>query len=358
MKVVHLVTSLDFGGLERRMEILSRYPSKNSELVFCALGGGGATYKKMLLQESNVHLMNCDPRIFNVSTLWALVKFLRSQGPDVLHTHGCEANFYGQIAGLILGVRVRVAEEIGIPNLGFLARIIFSFVFKFSQVVIAMSPAVEDFLCKNRIAKKKKIKSVYNPVLLSNKRKDKKNNDGIRFVFVGRLESVKNPVGLLRAFHTLLTERSDVYLVYVGDGGQRNEIDSYIENYRIGEHVKCMGFSIDPLSIALECDVVVQPSHSEGFSLALVEAMSCGLPAVATPSGSARNLVSNGVNGWVVDSSSDEDILAGLRLAADAKADLAQMGVLAADMVANKHDPRLYAMKLDELYLSLGGCQR
>lgn len=355
MKVVHLVTSLDFGGLERRMEILSRYPSKNSDLVFCALGGGGATYKKMLSQGSSVHLLNCDPKIFKINTFWALVKFLRSQSPDVLHTHGCEANFYGQIAGLFLGVRVRVAEEIGIPNLGSLARIIFYFVFKFSQIVIAMSPAVEEFLCKNRIAKKKKIKSVYNPVLLSNKRKEEKNSDGIRFVFVGRLESVKNPLGLLRAFHALLTERKDVYLVYVGDGGQRNELESYIKNGRIGENVTCMGFSVDPLSIAIECDVVVQPSHSEGFSLALVEAMSCGLPAVATPSGSARTLVSNGVNGWIVDSSSDDDILAGLRRAAAAKADLAQMGILAAEMVTHKHDPRLYSTKLDDLYISLGG---
>lgn len=353
MKIVHLVTSLDFGGLERRMEILSCYPSNQSELVFCALGGGGATYKKMIAQGSNVYLLGCDPKILNFNTLLKLLKFLRSQRPDVLHTHGCEANFYGHIAGLMLGIKLRVAEEIGIPSLRPLARKLFSVVFKFPQAVIAMSPAVEDFLSTNKFVKKQKIKSVYNPVLLSEDRKTRRDDGCVKFVFVGRLEEVKNPIGLLHAFHALLEEFQDVQLVYVGEGSQRNKIKSYINNHCIGEYVTCNGFSSDPLSIARECDVVVQPSHSEGFSLALVEAMSCGLPAVVTPAGSAKTLISNDINGWVVDSSSDMDILTGLRLAVDARNNLSQMGIKAADKVAHNHDPRLYATKLDEFYTSL-----
>lgn len=354
MKVVHLVTSLDFGGLERRMEILSLYPSIQNELIFCALGKGGATYEKMLSYGSDVHLLECNPKVFNFSTYIKLRNFLKKQQPKVLHTHGAEANFYGSLAAVSLGIKIRVAEEIGIPNQSNIARAVFSTVFRLPQAVIAMSPVVKDFLADNNIVKKEKIHLVYNPVLLSDKQKESKNNKKVRFIFIGRLEEVKNPIGLLRAFHMLLSEHQDIELTYVGEGQQREEIELYIKTHNISEYVSCMGFSSDPLSIALEHDVVVQPSHSEGFSLALVEAMSCGLPAIVTPVGSAVELIGNNINGWVVSSSEDQAIFEGLKKSLEAEGRLLSMGNVAADRVARNHDPKIYAEKLDDFYISLG----
>lgn len=354
MKVVHLVTSLGFGGLERRMEILSLYPSAQNEPIFCALGKGGATYEKMLSHGSNVHLLECDPKIFNIDTYIQLRKFLKNQQPDVLHTHGAEANFYGHLAAISLGIKVRVAEEIGIPNLSSKAHVVFSTVFRLPQAVIAMSPVVKDFLADNNIVKREKIHLVYNPVLLSDKQKKFKNSDKVRFVFIGRLEEVKNPMGLLRAFHKLLSDYKDIELTYVGEGQQREEMELYIKTHDIGEYVSCIGFCSDPLSIALEHDVVVQPSHSEGFSLALVEAMSCGLPPIVTPVGSAVDLIENNVNGWIVGSSEDQSIFEGLKQSYDAKDRLLDMGNVSADRVTKNHDPKIYAEKLDDFYISLG----
>ena len=353
MKIVHLVTSLDFGGLERRMEILSTYPSSKSELVFCALGGGGATYEKILSHGSKTHLLGCDTKIFKIKTFLKLRNFLKKQRPDVLHTHGCEANFYGHLAAFALGIKVRVAEEIGIPTLSSKARTLFSIVFRLPQAVIAMSPVVKDYLADQHIVERDKIRLVYNPVLLSDKRKFNKRTDKVRFIFIGRLEEIKNPIGLLRAFSALLSERQDIELLYVGDGFQRKELEEFIHAKNIGEYVRCSGFSPDPLSLALQSDVVVQPSHTEGFSLALVEAMSCGLPAVVTPVGSAQSLIENNVNGWIVSSSKDEAILDGLREAVDAKKRLFEMGNDAANKVSRNHDPKLYAAKLEEFYISL-----
>lgn len=354
MKIVHLVTALDFGGLERRMEILSHYPSKTNELVFCSLSKGGATYQKMLANDSNVHLLNCDPKIFRINTYLTLRKFLKSEKPTVIHTHGAEANFYGQLAGFELGIKIRVAEEIGIPSSSKKAQFVFSKIFKLSHSVIAMSPIVKNFLIDKKFVQSHKVDLVYNPVLVSDLKKTHQNKTKIKFIFIGRLESVKNPIGLLRAFKALLTNHTAVELIYVGDGTLRNELEKLIDSENIGDFVKCLGFVSDPLSIARECDVVVQPSHTEGFSLALVEAMSCGLPAVATPVGSAKELIVDNISGWVVNSSKDSDILIGLERAVKAKDQLFEMGRIAADKVYDNHSPNLYAEKLDNFYLSLG----
>lgn len=354
MKVIHLVTSLGFGGLERRMEILSLYPSMQNEFIFCALGKGGATYEKMLSYGSNVHLLKCDPKIFSFSTYIKLRSFLKTQRPDVLHTHGAEANFYGHLAAVSLGIKTGVAEEIGIPSQSNIARAVFSTVFRLPQAVIAMSPIVKDFLANGNVVKREKIHLVYNPVLLSDKQKKSKNSDKVRFIFIGRLEEVKNPIGLLRAFHMLLSEHQDIELTYVGEGQQREEMELYIKTHNISEYVSCIGFSSDPLSIALEHDVVVQPSHSEGFSLALVEAMSCGLPAIVTPVGSALELIENNINGWIVSSSEDQSIFEGLKNSLESKDRLLSMGNISADRVTRNHDPKIYAEKLDGFYISLG----
>lgn len=353
MKIVHLVTSLDFGGLERRMEILSLYPSGQSEIIFCALGAGGATYEKMISHGSNVHLLNCDSKIFRFETFTQLRSFLRKQKPNVLHTHGAEANFYGHLASIGLGIKIRVAEEIGIPRYGHLSKFIFTQILKIPDAMIAMSPIVKDFLANQSVVKKEKIHLVYNPVLLSQYIKTKRDDNKIKFIFIGRLEEIKNPLGLLRAFNLLLKEYKHTELIFVGEGSLRKQIETYIESQSIQDFVSCMGFSADPLAIARECDVVVQPSHSEGFSLALVEAMSCGLPAIVTPVGSAKVLIKKDTNGWVVDSSTDEAILSGLRMAVEAKDRLFEMGKDAADCVNQNHNPKLYAGKLDDFYKSL-----
>lgn len=353
MKIVHLVTSLDFGGLERRMEILSLYPSAQNEIIFCALGGGGATYEKMISHGSKVHLLNCDSKIFMLKTFTQLRSFLKEQKPNVLHTHGAEANFYGHLASIGLGVKIKVAEEIGIPRYGHLSQFIFTQILKIPDAMIAMSPVVKDFLASQNVAKKEKIHLVYNPVLLSQHIKTKADDNSIKFIFIGRLEEIKNPLGLLRAFDSLLKEYKNTKLIFVGDGSLRKEMQAYIERQAIETFVNCVGFSSDPLSIARECDVVVQPSHSEGFSLALVEAMSCGLPAIVTPVGSAKVLIKNNTNGWIVDSSTDEAILSGLRQAIEAKDYLFEMGKNAADCVNQNHNPKLYAGKLDDFYKSL-----
>jgi glycosyltransferase involved in cell wall biosynthesis len=353
MKILHLVTSLDFGGLERRMEILSKYPSSQNEFVFCALGGGGEAYNKMCSFDAQVHLLDCDFRIFSFKTFIKLLKFVKRAGVDVIHSHGAEANFYGMLVGFFLGVRVRVAEEIGIPAYSWKSRKIFSFIFGLAHSLVAMSPAVKRFLSKEMVLSEKKIDLVYNPVLLSERHKSSYLSSGVVvFAFLGRLEKVKNPDGLLRAFNELIKSGKKARLIFIGDGSLAESLKKYASDNALGEHVTFHGFSSDPFSILINADVIVQPSHNEGFSLALVEAMSAGLPALATPAGGAKALLING-GGWVMKSSEDNDLYAGLDAVLNNQKSIKEEGQKAIEAIGEKHDAKLYAKKLDSYYHGL-----
>ena len=351
MKVLHLVTSLDFGGLERRMQILSEYPSEESEVVFCAISGGGACHKKMLINNSDVVLLNQDPKIFKIKTFIILYSFIRKMRPDVVHTHGAEANFYGVLAALLAGVKIRIAEEIGIPSYSKKAKWVFSFVLKFCTRLIAMSPAVKDFLASQDIVAQNKIDVVYNPVLMSSDLKKHFADCGnIRLAFLGRLEKVKNPDGLLRAFCLALEKHNNLTLDFIGDGTMMQELREFSRDRGIDDKVTFHGFCDDPFELVRKADVVIQPSHTEGFSLALVEAMGCGVPVVATPVGGANDLILKSGGGWVVKSSQDMDLFLGLYEVINNRNSLSEFGARGANFVRGRFDARKYASILDKYY--------
>jgi glycosyltransferase involved in cell wall biosynthesis len=126
-------------------------------------------------------------------------------------------------------------------------------------------------------------------------------------LYVGRLEPVKGVDVLLRAWARLVgreTGRIPV-LALVGDGSQREHLARLSRELGIDRSVRFVGFS-DQISDWLNsADLFVLPSRSEGLSNALLEAMACGLPTVATTVGGAPEAVEHGVNGLLVPADDD-----------------------------------------------------
>ena len=133
-------------------------------------------------------------------------------------------------------------------------------------------------------------------------------------VFVGRLHRVKNVEVLLDA----MTRTPDVELVIAGDGDLRARLEERAAELGVASRVRFFGMRDDVPDILKACDAFVLPSHGEGMSNALIEAMACGLPClVATAVGGAAELVGT---------------TAGITLPADdADAWAAALGRLAAD---------------------------
>jgi glycosyltransferase involved in cell wall biosynthesis len=357
MKILHLVTSLDFGGLERRIEILSKYPSNNNEMIFVALGGGGATFNKLLENKSQTILLEQDFSKRRISTLLAIIKLLHKIRPDVIHCHGAEGNLYGVLAAKIVRVPLIIAEEIGIPSLSRLSALAFRFIYKLSDSIICMSPTVKAFLNERGMASNDKLKLVYNPVLTSDTQRThdelRDENNIIKFVYLGRLEEVKNPDGLLQAFKGLVESGFMAHLTIFGAGSLSRKLENYIAINALEEHVLLSGFAEQPLTDLLNYNILVQPSHTEGFSLALAEAMSCGLPALCTPCGSALELIEDGKSGWITKDSSSQAILVGLKRVFEDRNQINYMASESSRIVTLNHSPTNYAKKLDDFYNSI-----
>jgi glycosyltransferase involved in cell wall biosynthesis len=119
-------------------------------------------------------------------------------------------------------------------------------------------------------------------------------------LYVGRLERVKGPEFLVRAIAEVLDGHA-AHLVIVGDGSQREYLETLSKHLGIDEHVSFLGSRANPFKYMRRATMLVLPSLSEGFGNVLLEAMACGCPLVATDiPGATSELLEGGKCGLIV----------------------------------------------------------
>jgi glycosyltransferase involved in cell wall biosynthesis len=120
------------------------------------------------------------------------------------------------------------------------------------------------------------------------------------FIFVGRLVPIKRVDLFLDAIRQIADTRPEVSAVVVGDGKEMPVLRAQAERLGLAQNVQFVGQQSDIERWLRDARVFVMTSDSEGLSLALIEAMLCGLPAVVSDVGDLGDLVENGVNGYLV----------------------------------------------------------
>lgn len=104
--------------------------------------------------------------------------------------------------------------------------------------------------------------------------------EGLVFGTVGRCVEGKRHLQLIQAFHYFAAERTDVFLVIIGDGEARKELEAYIAAHQLHTKIYLAGYIAEASLVVRAFDVFVFPSESEGFGIALLEAMALSVPAI------------------------------------------------------------------------------
>ncbi|MBT9501002.1 MAG: TIGR03088 family PEP-CTERM/XrtA system glycosyltransferase [Burkholderiaceae bacterium] len=121
---------------------------------------------------------------------------------------------------------------------------------------------------------------------------------------VGRMQTVKDQLGLARAFVLALEQRPDLRsrlrLVMIGDGPLREQAQALLQAHGAADLAWLPGERSDVAQIMSGLDCFVLPSLGEGISNTILEAMACGLPVIATDVGGNAELVNRGHTGLIV----------------------------------------------------------
>lgn len=111
------------------------------------------------------------------------------------------------------------------------------------------------------------------------------------FISLGRLDYNKNQILLLKAAKEVRKKRNDFIIYLLGDGEERQLLESYIRQNGLEDNVKLMGFIENPYPYIKNSVATVLTSLSEGFSLVLVESIMLNTPIISTKVGVATELI-------------------------------------------------------------------
>jgi glycosyltransferase involved in cell wall biosynthesis len=125
------------------------------------------------------------------------------------------------------------------------------------------------------------------------------------FIHAGRISKEKNQVALCRVFKSLIEQGEDVALLIAGSIQDRRIYET-VEKY-LGERIFYLGERDDIPQLMYNSDAMCLPSIWEGLPVTLLEALSVGCIPICSPVGGIPNVVVDGVNGFLSESSNEDD---------------------------------------------------
>jgi glycosyltransferase involved in cell wall biosynthesis len=262
---------------------------------------------------SSTRGMNLLADLKAIGQLW---KILRRERPDVLHTHNPKPGVYGRIVGRLAGVPIVVNTVHGLyatPESSFLKRVVvYSLEWiasRFSDAELIQSPEDFDLLSRRGIMPRSKLRLLGNGVDLERFRANPEARQLVRrelglsdsqvaVGLVARLVEEKGVPELIEAA-SRLDERYVVLIVGPRDHEKSDAVSEELLARAEADGVRFLGMRKDVDRIYQGIDIFVLPSHREGFPRAAMEAAASGLPVIATDIRGCRQVVEDGVNGFL-----------------------------------------------------------
>jgi glycosyltransferase involved in cell wall biosynthesis len=235
---------------------------------------------------------------------------------------------------------------------------------RFQPKVIAISKAVERSLGEAEVD----VVVIYNGTDLSAfrpgvNREATRSSLGLKpadiaVAIVGRLTPWKGHRELLRAVGALAGEQANVKLLVVGEVAfwediYEAELRRMAEDLRVADRVRWLGFRKDVPDILAASDIFALPSVDEPFGRAIVEAMACEKPVVATRSGGVPEIVVEGETGLLVSPGDDGELAAALRQLTGSEELRRRMGKAGRERAMRLFDVNRTAAQVQELYAQL-----
>ena len=270
--------------------------------------------------------------------LWRLVRFLRVQRPDVVHTHLIHGDLYGTLAARLAGVPHVVStkhNDDAFRQRGFYAWLDRTLA-RYQNHIITISHHLRRFYVEVERLPADKISTIHYGLDPGAFLQGVGEGADVRVELgmpadvplvgvVSRLTEQKGHAYLLDAFAEVIQALPSAHLLVVGDGELRPALERQTARLGLQDSVTFAGRREDVPRIMMALDVLVMPSLWEGFGLVLLEAMAAGKPVVASRVSAIPEIVVDGEMGVLV-SPKDQDSLA------EAMIKLLQNPVLAREM--------------------------
>jgi len=236
---------------------------------------------------------------FDVKLLFRIAKIIKTEKPDVLHSHLASFQYISVLSWLLKKKHVHTMHSVGGKE-----HKIYEYLLKQSYrnpqfIMVALSSRIHDELNEMYPKLNERLVTIFNGVDVKHfeSQKQNMNSDIIELICVANLTPVKNHEMLIKSFSDVVKNSDRLFhLTLVGDGTLRSELEQTTKEYGLENMITFAGSVPDPSSLLKTSDVFVMASHYEGMPLSVAEAMAAGLPIVAPQVGGLNEMVKgNGI---------------------------------------------------------------
>jgi len=331
INLLHLVNGFAIGGAERKLLDLVRNLDKGRyNITVCSVGQDGPLRRQF--ENCGVDVQVFPKHFsFDLSLVFRVAWLMKVRRIQVVQTTLLYADLIGALAARWAGVPVIISWETvshgpeDVLRTKWRHRMTYRWLMHYVTKIVAVSEQVKRSIIRYGRVVPEKVVTIHYGVNLEkfalrpgedlNQRREKLGfpTTGVLFGVVARLEKWKGYTYLLPAAYHLIDEFPQAKFVFVGDGSLRQQIVEEIRQRGLENHFLLLGFRDDVQEILPALDVFVLPSLTEGLPNAVLEAMACSKPVIATAVGGVREVVEDGITGFLVPPRDSEALYQAMR---------------------------------------------
>ncbi|MDY0131695.1 MAG: glycosyltransferase [Desulforegulaceae bacterium] len=363
IKIVHIVDSLGIAGLDQVVIRLANSVDKDKFEVFvCALKSFRKDAVNLLSSEVHFKCLSSNSRFI---TIIRLLRFLQNNKINIVHSHNWSvlpSVFIARVISLkdIHFIHCEHGMDVGFSNFSFRRKCLSIFLYPRIDKLVCVSENLKDFFCKKfNVSNLVVIENgVDESFFLPEDKLDAKKRNGfpLNHVIIGTV-AVPRPVKRIDFIIDLLKELRDlnqnVFFVHVGarkDSPAVKNLSRKASELDVLDRVLFLGVRHDINKILPGFDVYINTSLFEGTSCSVLEAMSVGLPIVASNVGGNSVLVNHSVNGLLFDTFKKNDALIMVSDLIQDEKKLISMGNKSRNIIIKKYSLKKITKKYEELY--------
>lgn len=295
MKVMHVLNSRIYSGAEKVVCQIIKAFRGEVEMVYCS---PDSDIVRQMLAEQDVTFLPME----NMSTK-ELKRVIAEQKPDLIHAHDMRASFYSALCcgsiPLVSHIHNNAYDARGLSpkTIAYLLA-----GFKAKHILWVSNSSFEGYAFHKLFAKKSSV--LYNIIdteQIFEKKASDENTYDYDMIYVGRLTYQKDPQRLMRLCARLKEAKPDLKVAIVGTGELEDEVKALCSELGIEENVHFLGFQSNPIKMVHDSKAMILTSRWEGTPMCALEAMALGTPVVSTPSDGMKDLIDDGINGYLTD---------------------------------------------------------
>jgi glycosyltransferase involved in cell wall biosynthesis len=354
--IAYLIDDLGLGGAQKLLSIIvSALPEQYSPVILCISEKDqpyGETFRRANIPvftfRRNSHL--------DLPRLMAIKRTLAAQRVDLIHSYLHASNVYAYLAGRMLARPVILSLQSNKPRIGRFQNYALSWAFRRADRVMVNSNAGREYLLNTvrvPLDKIALIKNCFPSEMLPTPPSDRTTNTKT-IGYTGRLDNTVKRIDLiLRALPLLFSEEPDAKCVLVGAGPDEQMLRSLTQKLGIADRVEFKGAVPDVFEVMREYSCLVLPSAFEGLPMVIIEALSLGIPVIATGVGDVKDLVLDNITGRIIRDESPEGLARLMREVLNDPALAAKTRERGPALVRETFSAEAFRVNLTALYESL-----